>query len=190
VKSATDISRGDILDLDGAPWLVLDVGSQTPSARGSSLLVKLKVRNLATGQVLAKTLRGGDMVEAADCEKRAIQFLYRQDTEAVFMDLETFDQFGLGDDALGDAAGYLVDGLEARSLLYNGRILSVELPTTVELEVIETAPALKGSTAQAQLKPAVVETGITVLVPPYITTGERIKVDTRDGRFVERARSV
>ncbi len=190
MKSATDISRGDILDLDGAPWLVLDVGSQTPSARGSSLLVKLKVRNLATGQVLAKTMRGGDMVEAADCEKRAIQFLYRQDTEAVFMDLETFDQFGLGDDALGDAAGYLVDGLEARSLLYNGRILSVELPTTVELEVIETAPALKGSTAQAQLKPAVVETGITVLVPPYITTGERIKVDTRDGRFVERARSV
>jgi elongation factor P len=190
VKSATDISRGDILDLDGAPWLVLETGSQTPSARGSSLLVKLKLRNLASGQVLAKTLRGGDMVEAADCEKRSVQFLYRQGSEAVFMDLETFEQLVLGDDVLGDAAGYLVDGLEARSLLYNGRVLSVELPITVELEVVDTAPALKGATAQAQLKPAVLETGITVQVPPYITTGERIKVDTRDGRFVERAKGV
>ncbi len=187
MATATDISRGDILDMDGAPWLVTDLSSQTPSARGASLLVKVKLRNLATGQVLAKTFRGGDAVDRADCEKRAIQFLYRQDEAFSFMDLESFEQFELSGEMLGEAAGYLTDGLELRSLLYNGRVLTVELPTTVDLTVTDTAPAIKGATAQAQLKPAAVETRITVQVPPYVTTGERIRVDTRDGRFVKRA---
>jgi elongation factor P len=185
---ATDIKRGQILDMDGAPWLVLESLSQTPSARGASLLIKVKLRNLATGNVLAKTFRGGDQVEAADCERRPIQFLYHQDEDYSFMDTETYDQFMLTTEVLGDAAGYLVDGLEARSLMYNGAVLAVELPTTVDLVVEDTAPALKGATAQAQLKPALLETGITIQVPPYITTGERVKVDTRDGRFVERAK--
>lgn len=188
MKSATDISRGDVIDLDGAPWLVLETNSQTPSARGASLLVKVRLRNLVTGQVLARTFRGGDPVSSADCERRPVQFLYRQAPESVFMDLESYEQLTLGDEILGDAAGYLVDGLELRSLVYNGRVIAVEPPLTVELEVVETAPAIKGATAQAQLKPATLETGITVQVPPYITAGERIRVDTRDGRFVERAR--
>jgi len=186
---ATDIKRGQILDMGGAPWLVLEALSQTPSARGASLLVKVKVRNLSTGNVLSKTFRGGDQVEAADCERRPIQFLYRQGDAFAFMDTETFDQFELTAEVLGDAAGYLTDGLECRSLLYNGAVLTVELPTTVDLEVVDTAPSIKGATAQAQLKPAELETGVTVQVPPYITVGERIKVDTRDGRFVERAKS-
>lgn len=188
MKQATDISRGDILDADGAPWLVLETNSQTPSARGASMLVKVKLRNLASGQVLAKTYRGGDTVEEADCERRPIQFLYRQGDGFAFMDSETYDQLELGGDLVGDAAGYLTDGLELRSLLYNGRVLAIELPITVELEVVDTAPALKGATAQAQLKPATLETGIVVQVPPYLSSGERIKVDTRDGRFVERAK--
>ena len=186
---AGDIKRGDILDLDGAPWLVTDVSSHTPSARGASMLIKTKLKNLATGQAQARTFRGGDNVAVADCERRPIQFLYGQSDERVFMDLESYDQFTLPADLLGDGAGYLTDGLELRSLLYNGDILTVELPTTVDLEVTDTAPAIKGATAQAQLKPATLETGIEVLVPPYLTTGERIKIDTRDGRFVERVKS-
>jgi elongation factor P len=186
--SATEIKRGAILDLDGAPWIVTDVHSQTPSARGASMLVKIKVKNLATGQALAKTLRGGDMVEEADCERRPIQYLYRQDDAYVFMDLETYDQFELGADVIGDAAGYLIDGLELRSLLYNGAVLTVEAPTTVDLVITDTAPAIKGATAQAQLKPATLETGVEILVPPYLTTGEKIRVDTRDGHFVERVK--
>ena len=185
---ATDIKRGDILDLDGAPWLVTDVHSQTPSARGASMLIKVKIKNLATGQALAKTFRGGESVERADCERRPIQYLYGQDDEFTFMDLETYDQFTLQREVLEDSAGFLTDGLELKSLLYNGQILTIELPTTVELEIAETAPALKGATAQAQLKPATLETGIEVQVPPYLTRGERIKVDTRDGRFVERVK--
>ena len=185
---ATEIKRGDILDIDGAPWEVTDVAVQTPSARGASMLVKVKTRNLRSGQSLARTYRGNETVEVADCEKRPGQFLYRQDDEFVFMDLGNYEQFTLRRATLGDAAGYLSDGLELRALLYNGEVLTVELPVTVELEVVDTAPAIKGATAQAQLKPARLSTGIEVLVPPYLTTGERIKVDTRDGRFVERAR--
>jgi len=188
VAEVTQIKRGDILDLDGAPWLVTEVSSQTPSARGASLLVKIKVRSLATGQTLAKTYRGGDVVDRADCEQRPIQFLYQQNEAYIFMDLETYDQFELAPEVLGDATGYLVDGLELRSLLYNGRVLTVELPVTVELVVVDTAPTVKGATAQAQLKPATLETGLVIQVPPYLTSGERIKVDTRDARFVERVK--
>jgi elongation factor P len=186
---ATEIKRGEILDLDGAPWEVTEVTIQTPSARGASMLVKIKVRNLRTGQTLARTLRGNETVVTADCEKRPIQYLYRQDDAFVFMDQGSFDQFELSAEVLGDAVGYLTDGLELRSLLYNGEVLTVELPVTVELLVTDTAPALKGATAQAQLKPARLETGIEILVPPYLESGERIKVDTRDGRFVERVKS-
>ena len=185
---ATEIKRGDILDIDGSPWEVTDVAVQTPSARGASMLVKVKTRSLRTGQTLARTYRGNETVDAADCETRPVQFLYRQDDDFAFMDMESYEQFTLPRETLGDGAGYLTDGLDLRSLLYNGQVLNVELPVTVELEVVDTAPAIKGATAQAQLKPARLETGIEVLVPPYLTTGERIKVDTRDGRFVERAR--
>ena len=185
---ATEIKRGDILDIDGAPWEVTEVAVQTPSARGASMLVKVKTRSLRTGQSLARTFRGNETVDVADCEKRPVQFLYRQGDEYVFMDQSTFEQFTLLAGTLGDNAGYLTDGLELRSLLYNGEVLTVELPVTVQLRVIATAPAIKGGTAQAQLKPARLETGIEVLVPPYLTTGERIKVDTRDGRFVERVK--
>ena len=185
---ATEIKRGEILDMDGAPWEVTEVTVQTPSARGASMLVKIKARNLRTGQTLARTYRGNETLDTAACEKRAVQFLYRQDEDLFFMDLASYEQFTLSAGTLGDVAGYLTDGLELRSLLYNGEVLTVELPVTVELGVVETAPALKGASAQAQLKPATLETGIEVLVPPYITTGERIKVDTRDGRFVERAK--
>ncbi len=185
---ATEIKRGDILDIDGAPWEVTEVVVQTPSARGASMLVKVKTRNLRTGQSLARTFRGNETVDVADCEKRPVQFLYRQDEEFFFMDQASFEQFALAAETLGDAAGYLTDGLELRSLLYNGQVLTVELPLTVELRVVDTAPAIKGATAQAQLKPATVETGIEVLVPPYLTSGEKIRVDTRDGRFVERVK--
>jgi elongation factor P len=185
---ATEVKRGEILDIDGSPWEVTEVVVQTPSARGASLLVKVKTRNLRTGQTLARTYRGNENLDTAECEKRSVQFLYRQDDEFVFMDLSNYEQFTLSAGTLGDAAGYLTDGLELRSLLYNGEVLTVELPVTVELQVVDTAPALKGASAQAQLKPATLETGIEVLVPPYVTAGERIKVDTRDGRFIERAK--
>ncbi len=184
--NSSDMKRGVLLDLDGAPWQIIDCAFQTPSARGASTITKIKIKNLKTGNVLSKSYRGGEMIPTADCEKRSVQFLYKDGDDYAFMDEENYDQFTLPSEILGDGAGYLTDGLNVRSLLYNGDVINVELPNTVDLEVTDTAPAIKGATAQAQLKPATLETGIQILVPPYLTIGEKIRVDTREGKFVSR----
>lgn len=184
--SSSDIKKGVILEQDGAPWQVLEVSVQTPSARGAATYVKAKVRNLVTGQVLARSFRGGEMLEEADCEKRKVQFLYRDSDEYHFMDEQSYDQFHLDQETLGEATQYLLENLSVRSMLYNGQVINVELPNTVDLTVAETAPSIKGATAQAQLKPAKVSTGLVVSVPPYIEQGETIRVDTRTGKFVSR----
>ena len=186
--NVTELKRGDVLEIDSDPWQVVDIASQTPSARGASLLVKAKLKNLRSGQSLAKTWRGGEMVAPAEVDERPVQFLYRQGGEFVFMDLASYDQVTLGEEILGDAVGYLVENLELEIVLFQERVIAVELPPVVELTVVETAPAIKGSTAQAQLKRATVETGIEVLVPAYLESGERIRLDTRDGRFVARVK--
>jgi elongation factor P len=188
IVNVTEVARGSILELDRDPWQVTEVTSQTPSARGASLLVKAKVKNLRTGQTLAKTWRGGETVTTADVEYRAAQFLYRQGDDFVFMDLASYDQMTLDAERVGDAASYLLENGEVKTVLFQERVIALNLPITVDLVVRETAPAIKGATAQAQLKAATVETGLQVMVPPYVESGERIRVDTRDGRFVERAK--
>ncbi len=186
--NVTEIARGDILEVDRDPWQVMEVTSQTPSARGASLLVKAKIRNLRTGQTLAKTWRGGETATTAEVETRGAQYLYRQGDDYVFMDLSSYEQITLDGEKVGEAKGYLLENLELKTVFFQERVIALNLPITVDLTVEETTPSLKGATAQAQLKPARVETGITVLVPSYIESGEKIRVDTRDGRFVERAK--
>jgi elongation factor P len=184
----TELKRGEILQIDGDPWQVTELASQTPSARGASLLVKAKLKNLRSGQGLAMSWRGGDTVDRAEVDRRTAQFLDRQGDDFFFMDLGSYDQFTLDATHVGDAAGYLLENVELRVTVFQDRVIAVNLPMTVDLTVTDTTPAMKGATAQAQLKPATVETGLQVLVPSYIETGEKIRVDTRDGRFVERAR--
>ena len=186
--SVTDVKRGDILELDGDPWQITETQSQTPSARGASMLVKAKLKNLRSGQTLAKTWRGGELVELAEVEYRNAQFLYRQGEDFAFMDLGSYDQISLDTAHVGDAAGYLTENLEIQFVMFQERVIALKLPLTVDLAVTDTMPAIKGATAQAQLKPATTETGQQVMVPSYIEQGERIRVDTRDGRFVERAK--
>lgn len=186
--NVTDLKRGDILEMDGDPWLVTEIASQTPSARGASMLVKAKLRNLRTSQGLAKTWRGGEMVTAAEVEYRTAQFLYQQGDDFVFMDLTSYDQFTLDAERLGDSAGYLTENLEVRATLFEDRVIALVLPLTVDLKILDTAPAIRGATAQAQLKPGTVQTGRQVMVPSYIEPGDTIRVDTRDGRFLERAK--
>jgi elongation factor P len=189
VLSTGDFKRGLRIQLDGDPWVILDVHVQSPSARGASSLSKVRVRNLRTGQVLDKTFRGGDVVEEPALELRPVQFLYRDGESFHFMETKSYEQFALGADELGAAAGYLRDGLEGiRAVVFDERVISVELPQTVVLRVIDTAPALKGATAQAQTKPATLETGLVIQVPSYLEAGELVQVDTREARFVARAR--
>jgi elongation factor P len=187
--STGDFKRGLRILIDGDPYVILEVHVQSPSARGASSLSKLRVRNLRTAQVLDKTFRGGDRVEQPDLELRPVQFLYRDDSGFHFMDTQSYDQFALSADDLGDAAGYLTDGLDGiRSVVFNGKVISVDLPQTVVLRVVDTAPPLKGATAQAQTKPATLETGLVIQVPSYLDSDETVVVDTRDARFISRSK--
>lgn len=187
--STSDFKRGLRVQIDGDPFVILDVHVQSPSARGASSLSKIKVRNLKTGQVFDKTFRGGDKLEEPNVELRPVQFLYRDDEGFHFMDSQSYEQFALRADELADAGGYLKEGLGGiRSVLFNGDVISVELPNTVVLQVTDTAPAVKGATAQAQTKPATLETGLVIQVPSYLESGELITVDTREARFISRAK--
>ncbi len=182
-----DLKRGMVIQLDNAPCLVLDVSFQSPSARGGNTLVKTKYRNLLTSQVLEKSFKSGDKVDEADFERRKGQFLYASGEGGIFMDLETYEQYELGEELFGPIQGYLLEGAEVQLGLFQGQVVSVDPPMAVELSVTETAPAIKNATATAQSKEAVLETGIRIQVPGYLESGETIKVDTRDGRFISRA---
>jgi elongation factor P len=185
--TTSDFKKGLIIQLEGAPCVLTDVQFQSPSARGANTMVKTKYRNLITGQVLDKTFRSGDKVDEADFERHKGQFLYADGGRGVFMDLETYEQFEMEEDNFALISPYLLDGLEVQLGLFQGRMINVDLPMTVELTVTETAPALKNATATAQTKEAILETGLRLQVPPYLEEGDRIKVDTRDCRFISRA---
>lgn len=185
--TSNDLKRGLVIELDGAPCVVVDVAFQSPSARGGNTLVKTKYRNLLTSQVLEKTFKAGERVDEADFERRKGQFLYAQDDGGVFMDLQNYEQYELGPDLFEGVSGYLLDGMEVQLGVFEGRVVSVEAPQIVELVVTETAPAIKNATATAQTKEAILETGIAIQVPGYLESGEKVKVDTREGRFVSRA---
>ena len=187
MPQASELKQGMILLIDTAPCRLLEVHKQAPSARGANLMVKTRYRNLLTNQVLDKTFRGGDKTELADFEKRNGQYLYADGNNGVFMDLETYDQYTVGEELFGAVRGYLLDGTQVVLGLYQGRVVSIDPPQVVELTVVDTPPSIKGATAQAQTKEAVLETGLTVQVPPYLGSGEKIKVDTRDGHFISRA---
>ncbi len=129
------------------------------------------------------------LIEEPNVELRPIQFLYRDDEGFHFMDTQSYEQFALTDDDLGDLGGFLKDGMGGiRSVLFNDKVISVEIPNTVVLQVVDTAPAVKGATAQAQTKPATLETGIVIQVPSYLESGELVQVDTREARFIARAK--
>ena len=189
MPNASELRRGGRVELDGEPYVVLDVHFQSPSARGAATLVKTKVRNLRTGNVFDRTFKAQDRIVEPQVELRPVQYLYTDDSGYHFMDGESYEQFSLSADELGDAAGYLIEGLRGiRSVLYNERVISIELPNSIALRVAQTDPAIKGATAQAQTKPATLETGLVIQVPSYLESGELIQVDTREARYIGRAK--
>ncbi len=187
MPTTADLKRGLVIEIEQAPCLVLDVTSQSPSARGGSTLYKTRYRNLLTGQVLEKSFKGGDRVDEADFERRKGQYLYPAGDGGVFMDLDNYEQYELAGEMFKSACDYLLEGMELQLGVFQGQVVSIDLPLTVELQVVETAPAIKKATATAQTKEAVLETGLRLQVPGYLESGEKIKVDTRDCRFISRA---
>jgi elongation factor P len=185
--TTSDFKKGLVIQLDGAPCLLIDVSVQSPSARGANTMVKTRYRNLLTGQVLDRTFRSGDKVDEADYERHKGQYLYADAARGVFMDLETYEQFEMEEDAFSVISPFLLEGTEVALGLFQGRMVMAEPPMVVELTVTDTAPIIKHATATAESKDAILETGLKLKVPPYLENGVKIKVDTRDGRFVSRA---
>jgi len=185
--NASDLKRGVVFKFNDAPCSILDISTQSPTARGGNTLVKAKFRNLLTNQVLNETFKSGDRIDEADFARRKGQFLYADGDQGVFMDMESYEQFEVGGELYDAVKGYLLDGSELTLGIFSEQVITLEPAMTVELLVTETAPAIKNATAQAQTKEAVLETGITIQVPAYLEAGERVKVDTRECRFVSRA---
>ncbi|MFT4709806.1 MAG: elongation factor P [Bacteroidia bacterium] len=185
----SNFKKGVCFTYKNAPVVIVTVTFSTPTARGGATIAKTRMRNLLTGQMLGDSIRSGEKFEEVDMEKRPVSYLYSDGTKYHFMDGETYEQFELTGEEIGDAIGYLKDGLEGiTSVAVDGRLVSIELPTVVELDITEADPVIKGASAKAQLKNAVLETGAGIQVPSYIVAGECVRVDTRDGRFVERAK--
>jgi elongation factor P len=151
-------------------------------------ILQLKLKNLKTGAITLNRVRPEDKVEQAYLDKRLMQYLYQDGDDYVFMDQETFDQITLHKEWVGEQILYLKENDDAHVTFYEGKPLSLELPATVELKVLETEPSVKGATAAAQYKPATLETGLKITVPPFVSVGEVVLVDTRTGEYLSRAK--
>jgi elongation factor P len=181
-----DVRKGMVIvGDDGQLYSVVDRDLNTPG--NWRAILQLKLKNLKTGSIDIRRVRPQDKVEQAYLDRRTMQYLYKESDAYVFMDQETYDQIPLGEDWVGDQMRYLKENDTIQVVFYEGKPISVDLPTTVELKVVETEPALKGATAAAQYKSAVLETGLEVKVPPFIGINEVIVIDTRDGSYVRRA---
>ncbi len=181
-----DVRKGMVIVEDGQLFQCVDRELRTPGNLPSKLTLKLK--SLKTGLVNQVRVHPEDKVEQAYLDKREMQYLYKDGDSYVFMDNETYDQINLEEDMVGEFCGYLKENMNVQVMFHEEKALSIELPASVELEVVDTEPVIKGATAQAQYKPATMDTGIKITVPPFISIGDRIVVDTRDGKYLNRAK--
>jgi len=188
VFRASDLKKGDVVKIDGEPHIVETIKVQTPSARGAVTLYKIRFRSLSTRRKTDQSLHGDDMLEEADFERRPVQFLYGDAASMTFMDLQDYSQFTLTKEDLEQEWPYLTDGVEGLiAIVSESRVLGLEIPTFVNLEIVETRPSVKGGSVTARTKPATLSTGLVVQVPEYMAVGETIRVDTRTGEYASKA---
>lgn len=181
---ATQLKRGMCIIHDKDLYRVFEAQHKTPgNLRG---MVQARLRHLKTGAIIEHRFRSVDMVERAVLDESSMEFLYRDGDMYHFMNAETYEQIGLSDEVLGDAVSYLIPNIKLKVELYEGRPVGIELPLTVDMKVVETEPAIKGASVSNVGKPAKMETGLVVTVPPFINEGEVIKVDTASGSYIER----
>jgi elongation factor P len=185
VATTNDLKNGMVLDLDGQLWAVVQFQHVKPGKGGA--FVRTTLKNVLSGKVVDRTFNAGTKVETATVDKRGMSYLYREGDEFVFMDSDTYEQVHVPAETVGDGAGYLLENTDAVVAVHEGTPLYVELPTSVELVIAQTDPGLQGDRSTGGTKPATLETGATIQVPLFVTTGEKVKVDTRDGRYLGRA---
>ena len=181
----SDLSRGLVIELDSQPWQVMDYERHKMQQRAP--VTRIKLKNLLTGAVVERTFQRYDTAfSVADMDNRQAEYMYTDGTFYHFIDQETFDQYELTKELLGDNLNYLKEQMVIEVVFYNGNAININLPTHVELEVKETPPSFRGDTAQGGNKPATLETGLRITVPMFITPGTVVRVDTRTGEYTER----
>ena len=183
--SVNDLKTGLTLQLDNGLWSVVEFLHVKPG-KGAAF-VRSKLKNVETGQVVEKTFRAGEKVAKAMLDRREMQYLYKEGKEYVMMDNETYEQLQLTEEQIGSGLKYLKENMIVQVLMHDGRIIGVDLPAHVVLEVTDTPPSEKGNTAQGGTKPATLETGAAVNVPFFISNGDNIRVDTRTNEYLDRA---
>lgn len=182
--SSNDFRTGVTIELDGSVWRVVEFLHVKPG-KGSAF-VRTKLKNVQSGSVVERTFRAGETVPQANLEKRTMQHTYKEGDQFVFMDMETYEESSLNSSQIGDRVKYLNEGMEVNVITWGDQVLEVELPNSVVLEVTATDPGVKGDTATGGTKPATVSTGAQVMVPLFISIGERIKIDTRNDSYLGR----
>jgi elongation factor P len=187
VATTNDLKNGLVLNIEGQLWSVVEFQHVKPG-KGPAF-VRTKLKHVLSGKVVDKTFNAGIKVDTATVDKREMTYLYSDGTEYVFMDSETYEQIHLGTDIVGDAARFLLENQTAVVATHEGVPLFIELPTSVELVIKHTDPGLQGDRSTGGTKPATLETGAEIQVPLFVTTGEKVKVDTRDGRYLGRVSS-
>lgn len=180
----TDLKTNVKVELDGEPYVITEY-QHAKMGRGGAVM-RTKLRNLRTGGTLSKTFQGNDKIKPAALTTRQGQYLFAAGSDVTFMDSQDYEQFTIPTETLGDRVKFFKEGLAVELLEFKGRIIAVELPIKVEYKVTETDPGVKGDTASGGSKPAVLESGATVTVPLFVQIGNTIRVDTRDGSYVER----
>lgn len=184
--NATQLRKGMIIIMDKQLYRVMEVSHSNPGRLKAK--IQSKLRNLKDMSQMEYRFRSEDRVEPAYLESVEMEYLYSQNEDYIFMNLENFEQIKLDRETIGDGVNYLTPNIVITVERFEGRPVGVTLPNSVELDVVETEPTLKGATQSAMSKPAELETGITIQVPQFIKTGDRIRVDTRDGKYLERAK--
>ncbi len=187
MATTNDLKNGLVLNLEGQLWSVVEFQHVKPGKGGA--FVRTKLKNVLSGKVVDKTFNAGVKVETANVDKRSMQFSYKEGDDFVFMDTETWDQVHVPSQTVGDAAKYMLENQDAVVAIHNGTPLYVELPAAVELAIDYTEPGLQGDRSTGGTKPATLETGAEIQVPLFITTGEKVKVDTRTGDYLGRISS-
>lgn len=185
MATTNDLKNGIVLDIDGQLWTVIDFQHVKPGKGGA--FVRTTLKSVMSGKVVDRTFNAGLKIETATVDKRNMTFLYKDGSDFVFMDGDTFDQIPVSAEVVGDGAGYLLENAQAVVAVHDSIPLFVELPVTVELLVEHTDPGLQGDRSTGGTKPATLETGASINVPLFVNTGDRLKVDTRDGRYLGRA---
>ncbi len=188
VLKACDLKKGNVVDINGQLYFTKNIDVKSPSSRGANTLYKVRFTGVQTKQKHEQTFTGDDVLNEIDLVKRQTQFLFKDGDQYTFMDIESYDQYILNESDISDEILYLTDGLEEIiASLVDDQVVGIELPTAVILEVIETAPAIKGGTAAARTKPATLSTGLIIQVPEYLANNEQVKVNTATGKFMSRA---